>query len=39
MLGKHLLGLYEKALPPEMDWEERLQAAKDLGYDYVEISI
>ncbi|MBO4903060.1 MAG: L-ribulose-5-phosphate 3-epimerase [Lachnospiraceae bacterium] len=39
MLGNHLLGLYEKALPPEMDWESRLQTAKDLGYDYVEISI
>lgn len=39
MLGNHLLGLYEKALPPEMDWEERLTTAKDLGYDYVEISI
>ncbi|SFU78055.1 L-ribulose-5-phosphate 3-epimerase [Butyrivibrio sp. INlla21] len=39
MLGNHLLGLYEKALPPEMDWEQRLQTAKDLGYDYVEISI
>lgn len=39
MLGNHLLGLYEKALPPEMDWEHRLQAAKELGYDYVEISI
>ena len=39
MLGNHLLGLYEKALPPEMNWEERLQTARDLGYDYVEISI
>lgn len=39
MLGNHLLGLYEKALPPEMDWEERLGAAKALGYDYLEISI
>ena len=39
MLGKHLLGLYEKALPAEMDWMERLSAAKELGYDYVEISI
>ncbi|MBO4808180.1 MAG: L-ribulose-5-phosphate 3-epimerase [Lachnospiraceae bacterium] len=39
MLGKHLLGLYEKALPPDMSWERRLQTAKDLGYDYVEISI
>jgi len=39
MLGKHFLGLYEKALPPEMDWEKRLSTAKELGYDYVEISI
>ena len=39
MLGKHFLGLYEKALPPEMDWLQRLTAAKELGYDYVEISI
>ena len=39
MLGNHLLGLYEKALPPEMDWEQRLESAKELGYDYVEISI
>ncbi len=39
MLGKHFLGLYEKALPPQMNWEERLRTAKMLGYDYVEISI
>ena len=39
MLGNNLLGLYEKALPPEMNWEERLQTAKILGYDYMEISI
>ena len=39
MLGKHFLGLYEKALPPEMDWEQRLSTAKRLGYDYLEISI
>lgn len=39
MLGKHLLGLYEKALPPEMSWRERLASAKELGFDYVEISI
>ena len=39
MLGNHLLGLYEKALPPELSWEERLRAAKTLGFDYLEISI
>ncbi len=39
MLGNHLLGLYEKALPPELGWEERLRAVKELGFDYLEISI
>ena len=34
MLGNHLLGLYEKALPPELTWEERLRAVKELGFDY-----
>jgi L-ribulose-5-phosphate 3-epimerase len=33
------IGLYEKALPPEMSWEERLAAAGEAGYDFVEISI
>ena len=39
MLGNHLLGIYEKALPPELSWFERLHAAKELGFDYLEISI
>lgn len=39
MLGDHLLGLYEKALPPSMSWAERLTTAKELGFDFVEISI
>jgi len=33
------IGLYEKALPPELSWEERLAAAGQAGYDFVEISI
>lgn len=33
------LGLYEKAMPAELSWKEKLQAAKEAGYDYVEISI
>jgi len=33
------VGLYEKALPAELSWEERLAAAGRAGYDYVEISI
>jgi L-ribulose-5-phosphate 3-epimerase len=33
------IGLYEKALPASMCWEERLTAAGRAGYDFVEISI
>lgn len=33
------LGLYEKAMPPELSWREKLETAKEAGYDYVEISI
>lgn len=33
------IGIYEKAMPVELTWEERLQTAKDAGYDYVEMSI
>lgn len=36
---ENLLGLYEKALPKHLNWEERLSAAKDAGFDFVEISI
>jgi L-ribulose-5-phosphate 3-epimerase len=33
------VGLYEKALPASLPWEERLAAAGQAGYDFVEISI
>ena len=33
------VGLYEKALPASLCWEERLTAAGQAGYDFVEISI
>ncbi len=33
------IGLYEKALPADLPWEERLAAAGKAGYDFVEISI
>jgi len=39
MLQEHFLGLYEKAFPPEWDWEKRLSVAKEIGFDYMEISI
>ncbi len=33
------VGLYEKALPASLCWEERLSAAGRAGYDFIEISI
>ncbi len=38
-LRKNLLGLYEKALPAFLSWEERLSFAKYAGYDFVEMSV
>ena len=33
------IGLYEKALPAYLSWEERLAAVKETGYDFLEMSI
>jgi len=33
------LGLYEKAMPLELDWITRLNSVKEAGFDYLEISI
>ncbi|GAB3526037.1 MULTISPECIES: L-ribulose-5-phosphate 3-epimerase [Photobacterium] len=33
------LGLYEKAMPNDLSWEEKLVSAKELGFDFVEISV
>lgn len=35
----YTLGLYEKAVPTEFSWEERLRCAKECGFDYMELSI
>ncbi len=35
----YALGLYEKAMPAALSWKEKLEAAKEAGYDYVELSI
>lgn len=35
----YTLGLYEKAMPAELSWKEKLEAAKEAGFDFVEISI
>ena len=35
----YTIGLYEKAMPNTLSWKEKLEAAKEAGYDFVEISI
>ena len=35
----YTLGLYEKALPIDLSWEEKLKVAKESGYDFLEMSI
>ncbi|MEL6149496.1 MAG: L-ribulose-5-phosphate 3-epimerase [Chloroflexota bacterium] len=32
------IGIYEKALPVDIDWHERLTLAAEAGFDFVEIS-
>lgn len=39
MLGKHLLGIYEKALPGGRSWRDTCKMASELGFDFVELSI
>lgn len=36
---KFRLGLYEKAMPNNFTWEEKLVNAKQAGFDFVEISV
>ena len=38
-LERYDIGLYEKAMPATLTWEEKLACAKECGYDFVEISI
>lgn len=39
MSKAYKLGLYEKATPQDLSWEERLQVAAECGFDYMEISV
>jgi L-ribulose-5-phosphate 3-epimerase len=36
---ENLLGLYEKALPKSTDWPDKLRTTKELGFDFMEISV
>lgn len=33
------LGIYEKAMPSSLSWEQRLLHAKEAGFDFIEISV
>lgn len=33
------IGIYEKALPKNITWSERLALAKEMGFDFIEMSI
>lgn len=35
----YTIGLYEKAMPGDLSWSEKMRAAKKAGYDFIEISI
>lgn len=35
----YTIGLYEKAIPDTLDWKEKMAAAKEAGFDFIEISI
>ena len=39
MSKQYLLGMYEKAVPNDISWKERLEVARESGFDYVEISV
>ena len=37
--NRYELGLYEKAMPGDLSWEEKLQLTKESGFDYLEMSV
>ncbi|NFI02945.1 L-ribulose-5-phosphate 3-epimerase [Clostridium botulinum] len=38
-MNEYTLGLYEKSMPNYLTWEEKLNCAKECGFDTIEISI
>ncbi|MGG4608450.1 L-ribulose-5-phosphate 3-epimerase [Providencia sp. Me31A] len=38
-MRKHPIGIYEKALPKDSSWLEKLAIAKAAGFDFVEMSV
>ena len=31
----YTLGIYEKAMPAELSWKEKMETAKAAGYDFI----
>jgi len=38
-MKEYTLGLYEKSMPNSLSWEEKLNCAKECGFDTLEVSI
>ncbi len=38
-MKEYQLGLYEKSMPNDISWGEKVHLAKEAGFDYIEISI
>ena len=38
-MSEYQIGLYEKAIRDSLSWKEKMECAKECGYDYLEISI
>ncbi len=38
VMKAYAIGLYEKAMPGSLSWEEKLECARECGYDFVEIT-
>lgn len=38
-MKEYQLGLYEKSMPNNLSWLEKMSIAKEAGFDYIEISI
>ena len=35
----YLLGMYEKSMPADLSWKEKLENCRAFGFDWLEISI
>lgn len=38
-LTKNKIGIYEKAIPNAFSWEQKVEAAKKAGFEFIEISV